>query len=107
MAPETELFCHLCQKTFDKKEAISAHVCVEIKQETQDSKVQDHEDLNINSSNFQPPPLHLIENYTGLVLPKQNFKPKFKKGLSLNTKKFEFNALLRLINFKSIQSKKS
>ena len=61
MAPETEFFCHLCQKTFDKKEAISAHICVEIKQETQDSKVQDHEDLNINSTNFQP--LNLFEHH--------------------------------------------
>ena len=93
MAPETELFCHLCQKTFDKKEAVSAHVCVEIKQETQDSKIQDHEDLNINSVNFQPPPLHLIENYTGLVLSKQSFQLKFKIDLSLNTKKFQFNSL--------------
>ena len=41
MASETNSFCHLCQETFDKKEDISVHMCVEIKQETQDLKAQD------------------------------------------------------------------
>ena len=59
MATVTNLFCHLCQEAFDKKEDISVHNCVEIKQETLDFKAQTDQNPAVFDSNLPHPPAHL------------------------------------------------